>query len=237
MSVDTFNAIAVAGYALAIVFALAAVVVYFTKHVHEVHDELTGRTARAAIEQLRAGGVHRSAGALAVAGSGGPTAGEVGSGSLHVRKVEARRHHTSEVARRHTGVTGGHVAVATKATGPKPAAAPASEAMTTAFQPSQAQSTPDSEGMTTVFEAPASQPQGTSASEAMTTTLGGAQSPVPSEVMTALLGRMAGQSPSGEAPASEAMTTVFATPAGTGDTADGQDAGDAAHEDGARDEQ
>lgn len=87
MSADTLGTIAVAGYALAVVFAIAAVVFYFTRHVRDVRDELTGKAEREAIAQIRAGeGGRVMSGAMAVAAGGQrmEPAG-AGSGSLHVR--------------------------------------------------------------------------------------------------------------------------------------------------------
>ena len=56
MSAETFGVIEAAGYVTAAVLLMATLVFFFTRHVREVHDELTGKAARAAIEGLRQGG-------------------------------------------------------------------------------------------------------------------------------------------------------------------------------------
>lgn len=92
---STFGMIATLGYSLAAVFALLAVVYYFLRHVRAVRDELTGRTAQREIADMRAGrrghswlGSKSFATPAGLGGSRGAATGE-GSGSLHVRNVEA----------------------------------------------------------------------------------------------------------------------------------------------------
>lgn len=82
MNADLFGVIAVVGFGLAVVFAVAAAAYGVTHHVREVRDELTGRAAARAIEELRSG--HRAMSAAASAASGGRVPG-VQSGSLQVR--------------------------------------------------------------------------------------------------------------------------------------------------------
>ncbi|WP_130810263.1 hypothetical protein [Olsenella sp. Marseille-P4559] len=80
------------GYVLAALLALVAVILFFTLHIRSVRDELTGRTAAAAIAQMRgmtwAARRRREAVArrLTADGTGAPE-GE-GSGSLHLRMVD-----------------------------------------------------------------------------------------------------------------------------------------------------
>lgn len=82
MNADLFGVIAVVGFGLAVVFAVAAAAYGVTHHVREVRDELTGRAAARAIEELRSG--HRAMGAPVSAEPGGRAPG-VQSGSLQVR--------------------------------------------------------------------------------------------------------------------------------------------------------
>lgn len=60
MSTEAFGMLAVIAYSLAAVFAVVAVIVFFTQHIRQVHDDLTGRTAQRAIADLRSGSVSRS---------------------------------------------------------------------------------------------------------------------------------------------------------------------------------
>lgn len=82
MNADLFGVIAVVGFGLAVVFAVAAAAYGVTHHVREVRDELTGRAVARAIEELRSG--HRAMGAPVSAAPGGRAPG-VQSGSLQVR--------------------------------------------------------------------------------------------------------------------------------------------------------
>lgn len=82
MNADLFGVIAVVGFGLAVVFAVAAAAYGVTHHVREVRDELTGRAAARAIEELRSG--HRAMGAPVSAAPGCRAPG-VQSGSLQVR--------------------------------------------------------------------------------------------------------------------------------------------------------
>lgn len=139
MGAETYGMIATAGYALALALAAAAIVMFFVLHIREVRDELTGKSARRAIEEMREGrrGTIRVAGAAAVGASGAGTAvpGE-GSGSLHVREVAARGEKTGATGRRRSGRTGStvasrpHAGTTASVGAPAPAAA-ASEAGTT----------------------------------------------------------------------------------------------------------
>lgn len=85
MSAQTFAAIEVGGYALAAVLLMATVIYFFTRHVLAVRDEITGRAARRAIEELRSGGISRPVADMARGGGRGPSDGASESGSLHVR--------------------------------------------------------------------------------------------------------------------------------------------------------
>lgn len=94
---ETFGMVATIGYSLAVVFAVIAVIFFFTQHVKTVHDELTGRTAQREIAEMREGRRGRTflAAASSAAGSvlsaaRGRATGAIGSGSLHVRNVEAQ---------------------------------------------------------------------------------------------------------------------------------------------------
>ena len=95
MSADAFGFIEVAGYAFAVVLLIAATVFYFTQHIREVRDEMTGRTSARAIDELRAGraGARRSSPDVREMGKGSKSSGHASaseaSGSLHVRKISA----------------------------------------------------------------------------------------------------------------------------------------------------
>lgn len=173
MGAETYGMIATAGYALALALAAAAIVMFFVLHIREVRDELTGKSARRAIEEMREGrrGTIRVAGAAAVGASGAGTAvpGE-GSGSLHVREVAARGEKTGATGRRRSGRTGStvasrpHAGTTASVGAPAPAAA-ASEAGTTLLSkgagahedPAAASAPGDSEAGTTLLsgDAPA----------------------------------------------------------------------------------
>lgn len=167
MSVQAFGMVEMVGYAVAVVLAIAAVAYFVTHHVREVRGELTGATARAAIQEMREEGVSRfAAGALATPSWRGGALGfaEAPSGSLHVRFF----------GRRTTGMTGAQ------------AEEPPSESDTTLLEdvpempkgqartratetvPAQAPKAP-SESDTTLL----SQAAGAPGSESMTTLLGG----------------------------------------------------------------
>ncbi len=81
MSAQTFAAIEAGGYALAAILLMATAIYFFTRHVLAVRDELTGRAARRAIEELRSGGISRPVADMARGGGRGASE----SGSLHVR--------------------------------------------------------------------------------------------------------------------------------------------------------
>lgn len=86
MSEQAFGMVEMAGYALAVVLVVAAIVYFVTHHIREVRGELTGATARAAIQEMREKGVsHLAAAALATPGEGSPGSTEAPSGTLHVR--------------------------------------------------------------------------------------------------------------------------------------------------------
>ena len=137
MGAETYGMIATAGYALALALAAAAIVMFFVLHIREVRDELTGKSARRAIEEMREGrrGTIRVAGAAAVGASGAGTAvpGE-GSGSLHVREVAARGEKTGATGRRRSGRTGStvasrpHAGTTASVGAPAPGARPCSQA-------------------------------------------------------------------------------------------------------------
>lgn len=114
MDANAFGTLEIAGYALAAVCAIAAVVVFFTQHIREVRDEMTGRAAVRAIEELRAGrtGVARvlSAGKRGGAGQGVPgarhSAGSARtSGSLHVRMMADDAAETEHMEESELGTT------------------------------------------------------------------------------------------------------------------------------------
>lgn len=85
MSAQTFAAIEAGGYALAAILLMATAIYFFTRHVLAVRDELTGRAARRAIEELRSGGISRPVADMARGGGRGASDGASESGSLHVR--------------------------------------------------------------------------------------------------------------------------------------------------------
>ncbi len=114
MDANAFGALEIAGYAIAIVCAIAAAVVFFTQHIREVRDEMTGRAAARAIEELRAGrtGAARvpSAGKRGGADRGVPGARRsVGSartsGSLHVRMMADDAAETERMEESELGTT------------------------------------------------------------------------------------------------------------------------------------
>ena len=130
MSVQAFGMVEMVGYAVAVVLAIAAVAYFVTHHIREVRGELTGATARAAIQEMREEGVSRfAAGALATPSWRGGALGsaEAPSGSLHVRFF----------GRRTTGMTDAQ------------AEEPSSESDTTLL--SQAADASGSESMTTLL--------------------------------------------------------------------------------------
>lgn len=89
MSVQFFGTLEVFGYSVAIILLLVTITFYFTKHVHEVHDELVGKTARDAIAELRSGKVAVPRSEQVRAGRQSVfAADESASGSLHVRFME-----------------------------------------------------------------------------------------------------------------------------------------------------
>ena len=197
MSAQTFAAIEVAGYALAAVLLMVTVIYFFTRHVRAVHDELTGKTARDAIAELRAGVVvaRSSAGASAETGRvGGSVDGAPTSGSLHVRFVDR-------------GTTGARRATATRTASTLGVGAKARPAASPTEKPVPASVAADSEAGTTLLSDAES-------SEAGTTLLSsGAASAAPaSEAGTTLL--VAADSEAGttllsDASASEAGTTLL----------------------------
>lgn len=130
MSAQTFAAIEAGGYALAAILLMATAIYFFTRHVLAVRDELTGRAARRAIEELRSGGISRPVADMARGGGRGASE----SGSLHVRfagRTSSRRATTGPrrtggmAAPRETG------SVAPGGPAPAPATTAPSEAGTT----------------------------------------------------------------------------------------------------------
>ena len=90
---STLGMIATIGFSLAAVFAVIAVIFYVTQHVHDVSDELTGRSAQREISEMRAGrpgrsflGVASSAASSVMSAARGGSSSS--SSSLHVRSVE-----------------------------------------------------------------------------------------------------------------------------------------------------
>lgn len=96
MNVGIWSALEASGYALAMVFAIAAAVVFFTKHVREVRDEMTGRTAKRAIEEMRSGGggIFRAVASMRFADGGhaerGDESGRFPGRAERVRRTRAR---------------------------------------------------------------------------------------------------------------------------------------------------
>lgn len=60
MTADTYGMVATIAYSMAAVFAVIAIVIFFTQHIRKVHDDLTGRTEQRAIADLRSGSVSRA---------------------------------------------------------------------------------------------------------------------------------------------------------------------------------
>ena len=112
MSAQTFAAIEAGGYALAAILLMATAIYFFTRHVLAVRDELTGRAARRAIEELRSGGISRPVADMARGGGRGPSDGASESGSLHVRwaHVLAQSDDRAEKDGRHGGLPDNGVA-------------------------------------------------------------------------------------------------------------------------------
>lgn len=176
MSAQTFEAIEVGGYALAAVLLMATVIYFFTRHVLAVRDELTGRAARRAIEELRSGGISRPVADMARGGGRGPSDGASESGSLHVRFAGRTSSRGATTGPRRTGGMAAHRATGSVApSGPAPATTAPSEAGTTLL----AADAPSESG-TTLLAADAAP------SEAGTTLLSSADD-APSESGTTLL--------------------------------------------------
>lgn len=187
MNADLFGVIAVVGFGLAVVFAVAAAAYGVTHHVREVRDELTGRAAARAIEELRSG--HRAMGAPVSAAPGGRAPG-VQSGSLQVRHGATSIPLTAEAP---TAVRESKAAL-----GDDGAEGDSSEAGTTLLGAIAKEGV--SELGTTLLAGKGSAP----ASEAGTTLLGAEEPATASEEHTTLLQGLA--SAQGE-PASEFVTT------------------------------
>ncbi len=169
MSAQAFGLIEVVGYALAAVFAVAAGAYYATHHVREVRGELTGATARAAIQEMRERGVSRLAGgALATPGDGAAPS-EVPSGSLHVRFFGTGGTGVTRKAVVAEGAAGQTQRTSSESgtTLLSDAAAPPSESGTTLL--SDAAAPPSEYGTTLLSDAAGGAPD----SESMTTLLGG----------------------------------------------------------------
>ena len=128
MSAQTFAAIEAGGYALAAILLMATAIYFFTRHVLAVRDELTGRAARRAIEELRSGGISRPVADMARGGGRGASE----SGSLHVRfagRTSSRRATTGP--RRTGGMAAPRATGSVAPGGPAPATTAPSEAGTT----------------------------------------------------------------------------------------------------------
>lgn len=178
MSAQTFEAIEVGGYALAAVLLMATVIYFFTRHVLAVRDELTGRAARRAIEELRSGGISRPVADMARGGGRGPSDGASESGSLHVRFAGRTSSRRATTGPRRTGGMAAHRATGSVAPG-GPAPAPATTAPSEAGTTLLAADAPSESG-TTLLAADAAP------SEAGTTLLSSADD-APSESGTTLL--------------------------------------------------
>lgn len=128
MSAQTFAAIEAGGYALAAILLMATAIYFFTRHVLAVRDELTGRAARRAIEELRSGGISRPVADMARGGGRGASE----SGSLHVRFAGRTSSRGATTGPRRTGGMAAHRATGSVApSGPAPATTAPSEAGTT----------------------------------------------------------------------------------------------------------
>ena len=174
MSAEMFGALEAGGYALAALCAIAAIVVFFTQDIRAVRDEMTGRAAERAIEEMRAGksGTFRAvsggrSGKGAKAQARGLSSART-SGSLHVRfaangegETDEGMDATAPVAESEQGTT------LLSSTETNPAA---SEQGTTLLSASPADAlSPSSEAGTTLLEADISV---SAPSEAGTTLLG-----------------------------------------------------------------
>jgi hypothetical protein len=107
MSSQTFGMIEIVGYATAVVLAAATLAYFFVHHIREVRGELTGATARAAIEEMRTDGVSRfAAGALASQGEGADVQDASTGGSLRVRFFGGGATGSTRIATGKAGDTG-----------------------------------------------------------------------------------------------------------------------------------
>lgn len=157
MDANAFGALEIAGYAIAVVCAIAAAVVFFTQHISEVRDEMTGRAAARAIEELRAGRTGAARVPSAGKRGGGADRGVPGarrsvgsartSGSLHVRMMADDAAETERMEESELGTTllrAGDPAQRPAATGAD-AAAEESEAGTTLLDGGKFADEPDDE--------------------------------------------------------------------------------------------
>lgn len=108
MDAEAFGVVAVVGYVFAAIFAVIAVILFFTLHIRSVRDDLTGRTAERAIADLREGRGNRSRffggeerGSAARSGAKSRVSVKGDSGILKLR-----RHSSGEEPADATGATG-----------------------------------------------------------------------------------------------------------------------------------
>lgn len=194
MSAEMFGALEAGGYALAALCAIAAIVVFFTQDIRAVRDEMTGRAAERAIEEMRAGksGTFRAvsggrSGKGAKAQARGLSSART-SGSLHVRfaangegEIDEGTDATAPVAESEQGTTLlGCDAADTQA--------PASEQGTTLLSSTETNPAASEQGTTLLSASPADALS--PSSEAGTTLLEADISvSAPSEAGTTLLGK------------------------------------------------
>ena len=107
MDAASWGLVATVGYVLAAAFAVVSVILFFTLHIRNVRDDLTGRTAQRALADLREGRGSRSRffggdeRGVAVRGGAKGSADAEGSGSLKLRRFSSKEETLGD-----TGATG-----------------------------------------------------------------------------------------------------------------------------------
>ena len=154
MSAEMFGALEAGGYALAALCAIAAIVVFFTQDIRAVRDEMTGRAAERAIEEMRAGksGTFRAvsggrSGKGAKAQARGLSSART-SGSLHVRFAANGEGETDEGTDATAPVAESEQGTTLLSASPADASSPSSEAGTTFLEADISVSAPSEAGTT-----------------------------------------------------------------------------------------
>lgn len=195
MDAEAFGVVAVVGYVFAAIFAVIAVILFFTLRIRSVRDDLTGRTAERAIADLREGRGSRSRffggeerGSAARSGAKSRVSVKGDSGSLKLR-----RHSSGEEPSDATGATGAVVEDFALTTAIGGEAAPGAEGSTTLLGDEAAGgASADSPRTVPAGDAPACTPRAAAPDEdaSATTMLGGADTAATDEgaSATTLLG-------------------------------------------------